>query len=149
MRPGSAVLYYFTLSNARRFYPYLRYIAYFLNVSINQVHQLRYIAYFLNVSINQIDIVCITETWLSSTIPDSAISLPNFNVIRNYRCSSCGVGVCIFINNNIYCQCLTAFEDSTVEYLWLLIRPTWLPRSTSVILLAVIYHSTSAGHTEN
>ena len=86
---------------------------------------------------------------ISSTIPDSAISLPNFNVIRNDRSSSCGGGVCIFINNSIYCQRLTAFEDPTVESLWLLVRPTWLPRSTSVILLAVIYHSTSAGHTEN
>jgi hypothetical protein len=87
---------------------------------------------------------------VSSTIPDSAISLPNFNVIRNDRSSSCGGGViCIFINNSIYCQRLTAFEDPTVESLWLLVRPTWLPRSTSVILLAVIYHSTSAGHTEN
>jgi hypothetical protein len=101
------------------------------------------------VSINQIAIVCITETWLSSTIPDSAISLPNFNIIRNDRSSSCGGGVCIFKNNSIYCQRLTVFENPTVESLWLLVRPTWLPRSTSVILLAVIYHSTSAGHTEN
>jgi hypothetical protein len=100
------------------------------------------------VSINQIDIVCITETFLYA-IPDSAISLPNFNVIRNDRSSSCGGGVCIFINNSIYCQRLTAFEDPTVESLWLLVRPTWLPCLTSVILLAVIDHSTSAGHTEN
>ena len=86
------------------------------------------------VSTNQIDMMCITETWLCSIIPDNALSFANFTVIRNDRTSSSGGGVCIFINNNIYCQRLENFENPSVESLWLLVRPKRLPRSISVIV---------------
>ena len=93
--------------------------------------------------------VCITETFLCSSIPDAALYLTNFTVFRNDRTSSTGGGVCIFINNNIFCQRLESFENPSFESLWLLVRPKRLPRSISVILLVVIYHPTSAGHTHN
>ena len=63
--------------------------------------------------------------------------------------SSTGGGVCIFINNNIYCKRLASFENPSIESLWLLVRPKRLRRSISVILLAVIYYPASAGHTQN
>ena len=78
------------------------------------------------VSINHADIICITEIWLSSAIPDNVIALPNFNLFRNDRLSSIGGGVCAYINSNIYCRRLTKFESPTIE---------------STILLAVVYHS--------
>ena len=100
-------------------------------------------------AINEIEIICITETWFTPNIPDSAISIPNFIVFRNDRLSSVRGGVCIYINCNITCKRLIDFENPAIESLWLSLRPRHLPRSISVILLAVIYHTTSSGTTEN
>jgi hypothetical protein len=96
-----------------------------------------------SVSFNQTDMVCITETWLSPAIPDNLVSLSNFNLFRNDRLVSNGGGVCAYINSNIYCRRIEEFENSSIESLWLSMRPKKLPRSVSVILLAVVYHSTN------
>ncbi|CAB4001416.1 Hypothetical predicted protein [Paramuricea clavata] len=101
------------------------------------------------VSFNQTDMVCITETWLSPAIPDNLVSLSNFNLFRNDRLVSNGGGVCAYINSNIYCRRIEEFENSSIESLWLSVRPKKLPRSVSVILLAVVYHSTASRQTEN
>ena len=53
------------------------------------------------------------------------------------------------LNSNIYCRRLTEFESPTIESLWLLVRPKKLPRTVSVILLAVVYHSTVSRQFEN
>ena len=78
----------------------------------------------LMLSYNHADIICITETWLSSAIPDNVIALPNFTLFKNDRLSSIGGGVCAYINSKIfYCRRLTEFESPTIESLWLLVRP--------------------------
>ena len=100
-------------------------------------------------NINDIDIICITETWLTDTIPDSTVSLQNFNMFRNDRTSSVGGGVCAYINSKIKVRRIYDFENSSIESLWMSVRPNRLPRSIPVLLLAVIYHSTSRDATEN
>ena len=100
-------------------------------------------------NINDIDIICITETWLTDTIPDSTVSLQNFNMFRNDRTSSVGGGVCAYINSKIKVRRIYDFENSFIESLWMSVRPNRLPRSIPVLLLAVIYHSTSRDATEN
>jgi hypothetical protein len=57
-------------------------------------------------NINDIDIICITESWLTDTIPDSTVSLPNFNMFRNNRTSSVGGGVCAYYALQIVAQIL-------------------------------------------
>lgn len=100
-------------------------------------------------SINHAYIISITETWLSSAILDNVLALPNFNLFRNDRVGSNGGGVCAYINSNMFCRRLTEFESPSIESLWLLVRPKKLPRSVSVILLAVIYHSTASRQSQN
>ena len=51
--------------------------------------------------------------------------------------------------SSIKCRRIKEFENPLVESLWLPVRPRRLPRSISVILLAVVYHTTSAGAAEN
>ena len=41
------------------------------------------------------------------------------------------------------------FENFSIESLWISVRPDWLPRSISVILIANIYHSTSCNAEDN
>ena len=70
-------------------------------------------------------------------------------MFRNDRSGSNGGGVCVYISSNIHSRRLPQYECSSIESLWLSVRPKWLPRSISVILLAVVYHSTVSHQTEN
>jgi hypothetical protein len=80
---------------------------------------------------------------------DSAISLENFTLFRNDRTPSIGGDVCSYINSAFYCKRLTEFESPSIESFSVAVRPKKLPRSISIILLAVICHSTSSGQAEN
>ena len=39
-------------------------------------------------NVNEADIICVTETWLTPDIPDSALSYSNFVLFRNDRTRS-------------------------------------------------------------
>ena len=87
-------------------------------------------------NVNEADIICITETWLTPDIPDSALPYSNFVLFRNDRKVSVEGGVCILVNKNIFCKSLTEFENPNIESLWLSLRPRRLPRSISSIVVA-------------
>jgi hypothetical protein len=73
--------------------------------------------------INEADFICITETWLNSSIPDLAVSLANYLIFCNDRSSSSGGGVCNYVNSKISCRRLRTYEDQGIEPLWMSIRP--------------------------
>ena len=83
-------------------------------------------------NVNEADTTCITETWLTPNIPDSAFSYSNFVLFRNDRTASIGGGVCILVNKNIFCKRLTEFENPNIEPLWSSLRPRRLSRSISI-----------------
>ena len=99
--------------------------------------------------VNDVDIICITESWLTDLILDSTCSLTNFNLFRNDRKSTVGGGVCVYINSRMRARRIYDFENFSIESLWISVRPDWLPRSISVILIANIYHSTSRNVEDN
>ena len=99
--------------------------------------------------LNRTDAICVTESWLKPNIPNSSVSLPNYNIFRKDRISTEGGGVCIFLNSKFPCNCLLHCEIPDVESLWIQIRPNSLPRSASSIILCVVYHSTSNREPEN
>jgi hypothetical protein len=72
-----------------------------------------------------------------------------FFIFRNDREFSTGGGICTYVSCDITCKRLTEFENPKIESLWLSLRPKRLPRSISIILVAVIYHTTSSGASEN
>ena len=54
----------------------------------------------LLLSSDNVDIVCITETWLKSSLPDSCIANTNYwSVFRSDRTDRPGGGVCILTRN--------------------------------------------------
>ena len=73
--------------------------------------------------INQVDIICITESWLTPSCPDPIISLTNFIHFRKDRLFSRGGGVCTYINAEIHCGKLEHFEHPDIECLWIVLRP--------------------------
>ena len=75
--------------------------------------------------------------------------VPNFVLFRNDRSSAVGGGVCVYVNSAMKARRILDFESPDIEYVWISIRPKWLPRSISVILLAVVYHSTACNAAQN
>ena len=91
-------------------------------------------------SVDSADIVCITESWLHENIPDSAEQLEDYVLFRNDRPSHAG-GVAAYVRCTIPSRLpVLELNDSVSETLWIRLRPRRLPRSISMILLAVIYH---------
>ncbi len=82
-------------------------------------------------------VICLTETWMSAMVPDSAIELTGFSVHRSDRAKeltgkSRGGGVCFYINNS-WCNernihSIKSFGSPDLEFHTLLCRPFWLPR---------------------
>ncbi len=86
-------------------------------------------------------VICLTETWMSAIVPDSAIELTGFSVHRSDRTKeltgkSRGGGVCFYINNS-WCNernihSIKSFCSPDLEFHTLLCRPFWLPREFTV-----------------
>ena len=84
-----------------------------------------------------IDILCICETWLDSSIDDKLIYIPDFKIVR---CDAGrGSGVCIFIRDSLDFSVLTSgidkFED--VEDIWIQVQ---LKKFPSFIIGCVYRH---------
>lgn len=73
---------------------------------------------------SNIDIVCVSETWLLSSTPNSLVCLDGYNLYRNDRVGN-GGGVAIFIRNNISCKvCLKSsnainLNEKKIEYIFI------------------------------
>ena len=50
------------------------------------------------------DVILITETWLSDSVPDEVVNIPKFCVVRNDRQFGRGGGVQIYIRESIPCK---------------------------------------------
>ena len=98
--------------------------------------------------LNHPGFVSITETWLSPTVPDSAVHLSNYILFRRDRPAHAG-GVCIFVNTENPCSYLLAYESSDVELIWVKARPQRLPGQLSMILVGTVYHPATSSTQEN
>ena len=97
---------------------------------------------------NEVDIVCVSETWLSDEIPDPP--LLNYVFYRRDRTYTSGGGVAVYVNCKIgSCRLDAPDLDGISESLWVQLRPTRLPRGISSILLGIIYHPPSASAEDN
>ncbi len=93
-------------------------------------------------------VICLTETWMSAMVPDSAIELTGFSVHRSDRAKeltgkSRGGGVCFYINN-LWCDernihSIKSFCSPGPEFHTLLCRPFWLPREFTAIIITAVY----------
>lgn len=66
-----------------------------------------------------VDVICVSETWLVSSTPDSLICPSGYRTFRADRLRHAG-GAAIFVKSNISCKLLeTSRSDERVEYLFL------------------------------
>ena len=86
------------------------------------------------------NVAIITESWLDSNIPSSAISLGNtFNIYRKDRTCSQGGGVLAYVSESIPTKHLSEFEVDDKEVLWLLHTPPRIMRPFSCIITVALY----------
>ena len=50
---------------------------------------------------NEIDFAGISETWLSSNVPNSCVHIPGYNLVRNDRVEKRGGGVCALVKSSL------------------------------------------------
>ena len=77
--------------------------------------------------------MCITETWLSDSVPDSSVLIPGYNLLRKDRVETSGGGVCIFVDSEIPYKHIEYFNEDGVESIWISMRPHRLPRQVTSI----------------
>ena len=61
---------------------------------------------------NSYDVICIVESWLSSDIDNTELSIPGFTIFRRDR-SRHGGGIIVFVRNSLPCTVLP-FEFPTL-----------------------------------
>ncbi|XP_055633038.1 uncharacterized protein LOC129773455 [Toxorhynchites rutilus septentrionalis] len=89
---------------------------------------------------DSVSVACFSETWLNNSIPDQAVSIPGYRLVRNDRAYKRGGGIAIYIRENIlsktvYSTNLTASSICKTECL-----AVELKISGAVMLVAVIYN---------
>ena len=92
--------------------------------------------------------ICFSESWFKEDCPDSSVQLDNFHLCRNDRdcdntTKSRGGGVCIYTNNK-YCHpqnvhVLNRASNPDIEILSVSIRPHYLPREFTKIIVNIVY----------
>ncbi len=98
--------------------------------------------------IRDCNILCLTETWLTTSVPDTAI-MPsdNFSVLRMDRTAKAGKtkggGVCFMINKK-WCdpRSISILSHSCsphLEHLSIICHPFYLPHEISSIIVSVVY----------
>ncbi len=99
--------------------------------------------------IRDCNIFCLTETWLTPSVPDTAVTpSDNFSVLRMDRTAEAGKtkggGVCFMINKKwcdprnisiLSCSC-----SPHLEHLSIICRPFYLSREFSSIVVTAVYH---------
>jgi len=81
-------------------------------------------------------VICISESWLDSSITDEEIRIDNYNIIRNDR-NRQGGGVCMYIRNNLAFNPRDDLQRPDLESIWC---DLLLPRSKP-ILIGTVYRT--------
>ena len=91
--------------------------------------------------INNVDVAIFTEAWLTNVSKDnlSMNNYVNFHFVRKNMSRASG-GITILVNNNIPSCKLDIDVPEHIECLWITMRPKWLPRAISNIIVAGIYY---------
>ena len=64
------------------------------------------------------EVICLTETWLNPSIPDSLIELPGYILYRRDRPDGYG-GVAVYVDKNIQSHIISNMCYNHVENLWI------------------------------
>ena len=92
-------------------------------------------------SLNEVDVAVLTEIWATdSTIRD--LDFLNYNMFHLIRqnCKKPSGGISILIKSFIPAVKLSIIVPSHLEVIYVSIRPNWLPRAISNIVICGVYY---------
>lgn len=101
-----------------------------LNIQSLCARQLSKFEEFKNVFIgSKLDLICLSETWLTDSVSDNIISMDGYKLLRNDRKYSRGGGLCVYYKSDLNCKIIAASDlyadpipmDRT-EYLFVEVR---------------------------
>lgn len=70
--------------------------------------------------VSVINIICISETWFVTDVPDCAYGIDGYNLFRSDRISQAGGGIAIFIRTGLRCKLLSKAEaNNSFDYILL------------------------------
>jgi hypothetical protein len=90
-------------------------------------------------------LICITETWLDNSVPDSLVSYSGYTAFRRDRSPGVGGGVICYVLNSYSSQSFEVHPKFAnnhgfdFEIVWVMLRPNILPRPIGCIIVAVLY----------
>ena len=87
-----------------------------------------------------LEVVAITESWLTNDIIDEMVLIDEYNTFRKDRMHGRGGGVCAFVSVDIPCKRRQDLEDPSFECMWVWLRPVRLPRKISGLICAILYN---------
>ena len=100
------------------------------------------------VKLNNVTVAIVTESWLTDSVPSTAISISqSLNVFRKGRPTP-GGGVLAYVHSSIPTIRLEHNEASDKEVLWLLHTPPWISSPFSCIIMAACYFPPGKTRTE-
>ena len=94
-------------------------------------------------SLHSPDIICIVESWLSSDICDSELSLPGFSLFRRDR-NRHGGGILVYVKSTLSPSIISYNSSSPIELLLISVKP-----KHSSFTLAVFYRPPSSPNALN
>ena len=91
---------------------------------------------------NSYDVICIVESWLSSDIDNTELSIPDFTIFRRDR-SRHGGGIIVFVRNSLPCTVLP-FEPPTLLHTPLEFLPLCIEFCKHNFCISVFYRPPSS-----
>ena len=88
---------------------------------------------------HKIEIIIVTETWLSDNIPSEVVNISGFILICKDRKIGPGGGCAIYVRKEFSIRTRDDLSDPSFECQWLTLRPKWLPRTISRIAVDCVY----------
>ena len=92
------------------------------------------------------DIICITETWCTSLVPDETINISGYTQYRRDRKDGRSHGgiICYIKNHIPVVHEWSELDIKDLETLWITIRPQRMPREYTHITVGIVYHPPKA-----
>lgn len=87
-----------------------------MNARSLNVCKLDYLKYLFASSC--VDVICVSETWFKTILPDLSYNIPNYNLFRNDRVTlTNGGGVAIYCKSTLNCKVINKSSEHGVEYI--------------------------------
>lgn len=98
---------------------------------------------------HNIDVAAVTETWFRPDLPEEYVSIENYDLFVKSRSQRRGGGVCLYAKRSLNpLHMPNVVVPDNLEVVWIKLSPKKLPRSVSIIAVAVIYHPPNAATAE-